>query len=181
MQILFIFVLAILIAPGIPAQNDNSQTINWPAAYEPSKSRFYVHNEIEINAPAEKVWGFIIDALKWEIWYKGAKNVSFINKQDSMLHSNAVFKWQTMGLRLQSAIKEFIPGKFLAWESKKKSIQGYHVWLIVPTAGGCKVITDESQNGWLTFFEKLFQKNKLSRLHAVWLSELKKMAEKANQ
>ncbi len=31
------------------------------------------------------------------------------------------------------------------------------MWLIIPTEYGCKLITDESQNGWLTFFEKLFQ------------------------
>ena len=53
----------------------------------------------------------------------------------------------------------------------------YHAWLILPTETGCKVITDESQNGWLTFFEKTFQPKKLKKLHDVWLTELKKKAE----
>ncbi|MFN3378109.1 MAG: SRPBCC family protein [Runella zeae] len=159
------------------AQQGNSEKINWPSNYEPSKSKFYVHNEVEINAKPEVVWGFLIDAAKWQSWYKGAKNVSFLNPTDMVLNANSIFKWETMGLKFQSTIKQFEPNRLLAWESEKKSIQGYHVWLIVPTNKGCKVITDESQNGWLTFFEKTFQGKKLKKLHDVWLAELKKKAE----
>lgn len=159
------------------AQQNNLEEINWPKNYEPSKSKFYVHNEIEINAKPEKVWGFLVDALKWQTWYKGAKNVSFTNQTDSLINASSIFKWETMGLKFQSTIKQFEPHRLLAWESQKKSIQGFHVWLIVPTATGCKVITDESQNGWLTFFEKTFQRKKLKNLHDVWLAELKKKSE----
>lgn len=155
--------------------------INWPPQYEPAKSKFYVHNEIDINASPQVVWDILVDALKWESYYKGAKNVVLINPNDKILQANSIFKWETMGLKFQSTIKEYIPNQLLAWESKKKNIQGYHVWLIVPTAKGCKVITDELQNGWLTFFEKTFQPKKLQRLHDVWLLELKKKAEKTNQ
>ena len=163
------------------AQQSSAEKIDFPPAYEPSKSKFYVHNEIEINAKPEIIWGFIIDALKWQSWYKGAKNVSFTNPTDTALNSSSVFKWETMGLKFQSTIKQFEPNRLLAWESKKKSIQGYHVWLIVPTEKGCKVITDESQNGWLTFFEKTFQRQKLKKLHDIWLTELKKKAERSYQ
>lgn len=168
-----------LLLAGIaaPAQDTPEEKIKWPPGYDPAVSRFYVHNEIDIAASPETVWRILIDALKWESWYRGAKNVSFNNASETLLTSASVFKWQTMGLKLQSTIKEFEPFRRLAWESKKKSIQGYHVWLIIPTAGGCKVITDESQNGWLTFFEKLFQPKKLKKLHDVWLMELKKRAE----
>jgi hypothetical protein len=89
------------------AQQNNSEKMNWPAHYEPSKSKFYVHNEIEINATPEKVWSILIDALKWESWYKGAKNISYINPTDTLLNSNSVFKWKTMGLKFQSTIKQF--------------------------------------------------------------------------
>ncbi len=164
------------LSPTVPEQN-SSIKINWPSAYEPSKSKFYVHNEIEINAKPSVVWGIIIDALKWQLWYKGAKNISFQNPADTVLNANSIFNWETMGLKFESAIKQFEPYRLLAWESKKKSIQGFHVWLIVPSENGCKVITDESQNGWLTFFEKTFQGKKLKKLHDVWLAELKNKAE----
>lgn len=154
-----------------------SDTIAWPAKYHPSQSRFYVHNAIEINATPETVWNILIDALQWESWYKGAKNIRFADTSQRLLQSNTVMHWQTMGLSFRSGIKEFEPYRLLAWESVKKSIQGYHVWLIIPTAGGCRVITDESQNGWLTFLEKTFQRNKLKKLHDVWLTALKRKAE----
>lgn len=170
-----------MFASELKAQNrsapDSQHLIKWPSAYEPSKSKFYVHNEIEINASPETVWGILIDALKWESWYRGAKNVSFENTNIAVLETNSVFNWETMGLRFQSLVKEYEPNRLLAWESVKSSIQGYHVWLIIPTENGCKVITDESQNGWLTFFEKIFQGKKLKNLHDVWLAELKKKAE----
>lgn len=156
----------------------DTHKINWPFAYEPARSKFYVHNEIEINAKPEKVWTLLIDALKWEQWYEGAKKISFLNHADTVLNENSVFNWHTMGLNFQSTIKQYEPNKLLAWESSKKQIQGYHVWLIVPTANGCKVITDESQNGWLTFFEKTFQRKKLEKLHDKWLIGLKTLAEK---
>jgi uncharacterized protein YndB with AHSA1/START domain len=169
--------LVYVLSLPVCAQPDNPEAINWPATYEPAKSRFYVHNEIEINAPPEKVWSFLIDALAWESWYKGARNVSFSDPTDAVLNAGSVFSWETMGLRFESTVRQFEPNRLLAWESKKKSIQGFHVWLIVPTDKGCKVITDESQNGWLTFFEKTFQGKKLQKLHDVWLWELKTKAE----
>lgn len=174
------FILTVaLIAPLFSgfAQQNKIEKINWPSAYEPSKSKFYVHNEIEINAQPEVVWYFLIDALKWQSWYKRAKDVSFITKADTVINANSIFKWETMGMEFESTIKQFETNRLLAWESKKKSIQGFHVWLIVPTDKGCKVVTDESQNGWLTFFEKTFQGRKLKKLHDVWLVELKKKSE----
>lgn len=173
-----IFMLTLSTATlAVQAQEQRTERINWPAVYEPSKSRFYVHNEIEINATPEKVWDILVDALQWESWYVGAKNVSLLNPVDRRLNANSVFTWITMGLKFKTVVQEYEPNRLLAWESKKKSIQGYHVWLIIPTAQGCKVITDESQNGWLTFFEKTFQGKKLKKLHDVWLTELKKKAE----
>jgi hypothetical protein len=59
----------------------------------------------------------------------------------------------------------------------RESIQDCHVWIIGKTGTGCKLITDESQNDWLTFFEKTYQGKKFKKLYVVWLSELKKKAD----
>ena len=174
----FIFALTIFATTfSVFAQRDSSKEIIWPSAYKLSKSKFYVHNEIEINASPEIVWAFLIDALKWQSWYLGAKNVLFTNSTDTVLNSSSAFKWQTMGLTFTSSVKQFESNRLLAWESVKKSIQRYYIWLIVSIDKGCKVITEEAQNGWLTFFEKTFQRNKLKKLHDVWLAALKKKSE----
>jgi hypothetical protein len=156
---------------------NNTEKINWTDEYNPAKSKFFVHNEIEINAATYIVWEFLIDALKWEAWYSGAKNVSFTNSNDTVMQANSGFNWNTMGMKFQSSIKQYEPNNLLAWESKKKSIQAYTVWLIMPTDNGCRVVVDESQNGWLTAFEKILERNKLRKMHDVWLAELKKISE----
>lgn len=168
---LFIFVLN-----HLAAQTD-SLRINWPAAFAPENANFFVHNEIEINASPQKVWEILIKAKAWPTWYSGAEKVNFGTQTDSLLTASTVFTWKTMGLHFVSTIKEFVPGQRLSWQSDKSSIQGYHAWLIIPTAKGCKLITDESQKGWLTFFEKTFQRHKLFQLHNHWLSLIKQKAE----
>ena len=155
-----------------------SEAINWPERYLPAKAPFFVHNEIEINASPQVVWSILIQAEQWPGWYRGASNVKVQNSNKGVLNDNALFTWETMGLDFESAVKEFIAPSRLSWESRKKSIKGYHAWLIIPTEKGCKLITEESQHGWLTFFEKVFQPNKLRKLHDVWLNEIKIKAER---
>ena len=47
----------------------------------------------------------------------------------------------------------------------------------MPTDTGVRVVTEESQHGFLATLQDIFQPNKLRKLHDVWLAELKKLAE----
>jgi len=82
-----------------------------------------------------------------------------------------------MGLDFTSTIKEFEAPYRLSWESDKKSIRGYHAWLIIPTENGCQLITSEAQHGFMTFLQKVFVPNKLERLHNEWLTQIKYKSE----
>lgn len=156
--------------------------LNWPSGFSPEEARFFVRNEIEIHASAQEVWQELISAESWPDWYEGAKNVQIISSTSPQkLTTAAKFEWNTMGFRFTSEIKEFVHQERLSWISMKRSIQGYHAWLIIPTASGCKVITAESQNGWLVGFEKTFQPKKLYRLHGIWLTELKNRVESSSK
>lgn len=157
-----------------------SRQINWPAAYQPEKAGFYVHNKMDINASPEVVWNILLRAETWPAWYPGAAAVQVKNTPEGNLSDGSVFTWKTMGLHFESTVREFEPFSRLSWESRKKSIKGYHAWLILPTENGCMLVTDESQHGWLTFFEKTFQPKKLQRLHAAWLEAIKQKAEDKN-
>ena len=163
---------------SIEASLPYSEKINWPERYMPAKASFFVHNEIEVNASPQVVWDLLTQAEAWPDWYEGAADVKVQDSDNGVLKDNSLFTWQTMGLNFKSAIKEFAPPERLSWESRKRSIKAYHAWLIIPTEYGCKIITDESQYGWLTFLEKTFQANKLRKLHDVWLREIKAKAEK---
>lgn len=151
--------------------------ISWPEDFIPEEAGFFVHNEIEIKASPEKVWNILLAAETWPEWCEGASNVKVTSSEDGILKENSVFEWKTMGLDFESTIQEFEPYSRLSWVSIKKSIKGYHAWLIIPTQDGCKLVTEESQHGFLTFLEKTFQPKKLEKLHQIWLEKIKEKAE----
>lgn len=151
--------------------------IRWPSGYQPQYAGFFVHNEIAVKAPPEAVWDVLLGAETWPAWYEGATSVQVSGAPDRRLHPGAAFTWRTMGLDFTSTVTEFQAPHRLSWESRKAAIKGYHAWLIVPTADGCKVVTEESQHGFLTFMQRVFLPKKLHRLHDIWLAELKKKAE----
>ncbi len=163
----------------VAASQPFPEQINWPDEYSPGKAGFFVHNEININASSTVVWNILLQAETWPDWYEGAAEVKVKNSANGMLNAGDVFTWKTMGLDFESTIREFEPYSRLSWESVKKSIKGYHAWLIVPTENGCTLVTEESQHGFLTFLEKTFQPKKLEKLHQIWLEEIKKKAEQS--
>lgn len=166
---------------SVAASQPYSSQINWPEEYKPEKASFYAHNAIEIAATPEVVWQILMEAETWPDWYEGAEDLEIQNSDDGQLDASSVFTWKTMGLNFTSTIREFESPYRLSWESTKSSIKGYHAWLIIPTENGCKLITDESQYGWLTFMEKTFQPKKLERLHDIWLAAIKEKAEKRGE
>ena len=158
-----------------------SKEISWPEAYIPEESKFFVHNEVDINATPETVWNILINAGEWEDYYKGASNLVLIDNTTGKLDENSVFTWKTMGLDFTSTILEFEAPYRLSWESNKKTIRGYHAWLIVRTENGVKLVTSEAQHGFMTLLQKAFIPNKLSKLHDTWLAEIKHRSESAEK
>ncbi|NQX92919.1 MAG: hypothetical protein HRT74_12500 [Flavobacteriales bacterium] len=129
----FIVCLALCIITGcysvknaVEESQPLSQEIRWPEAYTPEESKFFVHNEIEIKAPAEVVWEVLINAGEWETYYNGACELDLKDNTTGILNAQSVFTWKTMGLDFISEIKEFEAPYRLSWESNKKSIRGYH-------------------------------------------------------
>lgn len=151
--------------------------IRWPAQYAPEDASFFVHNEREIAAPPEVVWAILAQADEWPRWYEGAEDVQVLGTSGGVLTASASFSWSTMGLDFTSTITEFVPPYRLSWESRKATIKGYHAWLIIPTATGCKVVTEESQYGFMTLMQKIFVPHDLHDLHDVWLAGLAAKAE----
>jgi hypothetical protein len=161
--------------------NAATNQIVWPDKFNPSKSKFYVHNEIDIDAKPEVVWNILINTADWHTYYKGAESpVIILDSTTKSLKNNVAFKFHTMGLHLVPVIKEYVPNERMAWEVNAKNISGYHAWVLVPTSNGCRLITAESQNGFLTFLQKMFQPKKLLRLHDEWLKVIKQKSENRN-
>ena len=151
--------------------------INWPAYFEPAASPVFVHNTISIQASPEKVWYWLTNAPTWSDWYANASNVKIIQPVSTQLESGSQFSWRTFGVNLQSTVKEFVPCQRLAWDAKGLGVAAYHTWLIIPSATGCTIITEETQHGLLCRLGKLFMPKRMYKQHQLWLQGLKQKAE----
>jgi hypothetical protein len=159
--------------------DEKSNLIQWPDSFHPQDANFYIYNEIEIDAPPEVVWNIIIDAKNWHTYYTGVQMpVVFIDSVKTVLDKDVSFRLKTMDLELTPVMQEFIPKERMAWEVNTPKLKAYHAWLIIPTDNGCKLITPETQNGMLTYMQKIFLPNKLINLHEEWLLRIKSRAEK---
>ncbi len=157
----------------------DDEKIIWPVRSEPSNSPVFVHNEIDVEASPEKVWFWLTNLTSWPDWYFNSSNIQILNQQSDRLLAGTKFKWKTFGFKVESEIQEYVPNTRLAWDAKAMGIFAYHAWLIIPTATGCKVITEETQHGLICRLGKIFMPNKMFRYHTIWLEKLKEKAEKS--
>ena len=167
--------------PGneFPTRPMPSDQIRWPEAYEPEKATFNIVNEIEVEAPPEDVWNLLVRAGEWPDWYEGASNVQLLDSTSDRLAADSQFSWRTMDQDLVTNVVEFTPPFRMGWESRKSTLKAYHAWLLIPTATGTRIVTEESQYGWLAFLQSVFVPNELSDLHDIWLAAIKQRVEPA--
>lgn len=155
----------------------NIETIHFPEKYDPSKCPVYARNEITIQASEDKIWFWLTNATTWPKWYANSSNIQILHQDDRHLAAQTKFKWRTFNTNIASEVQEFKPYQRLAWIAKGSGLLAYHAWLIVPTEEGCKVITEETQQGWLPRLFGFFIKKGLLKQHQIWLEGLKRKAE----
>ena len=59
---------------------------------------------------------------------------------------------------------------------RSPGVDAYHAWLLVPEATGTRVITEETQHGFLARLQKLFMPWHMKRGHQLWLEKLSEKA-----
>ena len=157
---------------------NRSPDINWPAGFDPTAADLFSHNELVINASCARVWQHIIDASKWPAWYPNSKDVRIISGRTE-LDKNAVFRWTTFNLPLESKINEFVPHTRIGWYgyAPGTSPSFYHTWFLAPAADGCRVVTDEVGMGNDARQLRKTDESLMHRGHDLWLATLKWVAE----
>ncbi|HZL00583.1 MAG TPA: SRPBCC family protein [Caulobacteraceae bacterium] len=145
--------------------------IHWPARFEPGRSPVHVRNELTNSAPATTVWAALIAAPQWPDWYANAHDV-VVEGGARDLGPGARFTWKTFGVALRSMVEEFIPETRIAWLAEAFGVSAWHAWLITPTEGGCRVLTEETQHGVLARAGALFFLTRMSDWHQRWLEGL---------
>ncbi|HVR40937.1 MAG TPA: SRPBCC domain-containing protein [Thermoanaerobaculia bacterium] len=147
--------------------------IVWPDEFDPAQAPVHVRNEIDISAPCDRVWAWLIRAQLWPTWYSNSADVQFLSGTPPDLDAGTQFRWSTFGVTLDSTVLEFVPPSRIAWDARRAGIQAYHAWLLEPASGRCHVITEETQHGILARAGKLLTPNRMSRGHDEWLEGLR--------
>ena len=149
--------------------------IIWPERYSQKNTAVHVSNEIEIPAPPEVLWAWLIRAPLWPQWFPTVSRV-IIEGGGRELEPGTRFSWRIFGATLNSVVEEFVPAERLAWSAKFEGVDAYHAWLIERRAGGCRVLTEENQKGWLARLNFTLRPSNVRYQHFLWLEALKKKA-----
>ena len=151
--------------------------IIWPKAGAPAKSLVFAQNIIEVAATPDVVWRLLLDCTRWPSWYRHCAEVSIL-RGGPILGANSQFRFKTIGFYFEPEITAFQPSRMLVWYAKGPAgTRGAHAWYIEPTAGGCRVITEEAQQGLLLHLVRRRTRLTLLESHQEWLQSLKALAE----
>ncbi len=147
-------------------------TINWPDQYRPENCAVHVANELAMDVRPAAVWDCLIEASQWPRWYENAANVVIGDAADGKLYDGADFRWNTFGVTIDSTVEEFVANERIAWSATAFGLDVYHAWLIVPTPEGCRVLTEETQKGFLARLGQLLRPGSMHKYHQIWLERL---------
>jgi hypothetical protein len=156
--------------------DDRPEGIRWPGEFAPERTSIHVRNELAMDSPPERVWAWLVRARGWPDWYENSRNVRFDDGEGPDLAAGRRFRWWTFGVNLRSQVKEFEPCRRLAWDARGLGVNAYHAWLIRQTDGGCHVVTEETQHGFLVRAGKLLFPNRMYKFHQIWLESLRERA-----
>ena len=153
--------------------NESSESIRWPAEFEPSRNPIHVRNELAAPVPVDRVWAWLIRAALWPSWYFNSKNVCFLSGPPPDLALGTRFSWWTFDVDIESTVCEFVPGERIAWDGNAFGVHVYHAWLIRPTPDGCRILTEEVQRGIKSRLAAIRWPTRMSDRHGIWLERLR--------
>jgi hypothetical protein len=161
--------------PSATPSAANPTVVVFPDGKRREQSPIYTHNELFIAAPAERIMSALLRARDWPSHYANAKDIE-IDGGAEELALGTTFHWTTFGVRVHTTIEEFVPNRRLAWSGHGLGSTAYHGWVIEPTGGGCLVITEETQQGFIPSLGRFFLRRELSKWHQRWLEGLASVA-----
>ena len=159
----------------IQSNVDQSQ-IRWPERFDPRRAPVFVSNELSVTASAEAVWEWLIRASLWPSYYSNSADVVLDGGAEE-LGEGTRFRWKTFGVKLRTQVTEFEPVQRIAWLAEGRGVEAYHAWLLTPEPnGGCHILTQETQYGWLARLGKVLMPGRMHRQHQRWLEGLAAVA-----
>jgi uncharacterized protein YndB with AHSA1/START domain len=152
--------------------------MKWPSGMQPGNVAVHARDEIEIGAMPERVWRWLIAGEHWPQWYGNCSTFHYLDGQRGPdLAADRSFEWRTFGTRVRSVVRTFEPFRELGWDARATGLYAYHGWMLEPAGAGCRVLTEETQRGWLPRLARWYLRRMLARGHRGWLEDLRRVAE----
>jgi hypothetical protein len=146
----------------------------FPKGQRKSESPIFAHNELFIAAPPARIFAALLHPMQWPTFYANAKNIEVEGGPELTL--GTLFHWTTFGVRVHTTVVEFVPNRRLAWSGRALGSTAYHGWVIEPRDGGCTVITEETQQGFIPWACRFFLIPGMLKWHQRWLEGLAKVS-----
>ena len=150
-------------------------SVSFPNGKTKTESPIFTHNELFIAAPAERIFSALVRATEWPTFYANAKKI-VLDGGARELTLGTLFHWTTFGVRVHTTVEELVPNRRLSWSGRALGSTAYHGWVFEPEDGGCLVITEETQQGFVPSIGRWFLRGGLLKWHQRWLEGLAKVA-----
>lgn len=133
-------------------------------------------HEIDIRAPLDAVWRLHSDVDSWPAWHTDISAA----RLDGAFEAGDSFEWTSHGFTVTSTIytvDKTAERARVLWGGTAGGVTGIHEWVILRTAGGAHVMTQESFSGETVEADAAGAQSILDVSLAAWLELLKATAE----
>jgi uncharacterized protein YndB with AHSA1/START domain len=147
----------------------------WPTGSTPADCPVFVRNQFLVAAPPAEVWRWLERAEEWPTWFARASKVHFTEGGPSLAVGSKV-EWRMLGATIRVTVRKSEPPRALDWEGGASGVHAYHAWLLEPTDGGTRIVTEETECGGLPSFLRFYLRSALHDAHQEWVESLGKVA-----
>jgi len=162
-----------------------SEFDQWPKEEQPAGAQVFVHNERIVPAPPERVWNLLVAAQGWSEFYANAHFVELADPRQHQLRRGSVFRWVTFGFPLTSEVHPCKRPLQIGWRWWGRwwgrGTHGYHIWLLEPHERGTRIVTEETQRGFLPGLAPPVWRPVMSLGHNYWLRQLARQASRPHR
>jgi uncharacterized protein YndB with AHSA1/START domain len=160
--------------------SDERTAIRWPERHRPEASPLHAMNEIEIDAPRDRVFAWLARPELWPSYYRNARWVRHLSGPWPNVALGTRFRWLTFGVIVVSEIVEFEPPERIAWSAKELGASGHHGWVLEKRGRGRTFLrTEETQRGPAMRIAAPAMRPLMRRLHQRWIEGLARVAAEA--
>jgi len=154
----------------------SGSAVRWPDEARPDLSPVYGRSEITIAAPPAVVFEHLVRAERWPEWFADCSAVRIEAGPRPELDVGTRFRWTVMRVPVVTTVEECEPPTRLAWSGSGLGARAYHAWILEPAAGGCRVLTEETQRGAVPSLLRFLLRPLLRYSQRRWLTDLARVA-----